>query len=417
MTSRPRSARIERLRRRLSAEPAEREHLLRRFWARVDAEGTPLVEPGPHPGERIVTFLWREGVDDRDLTGPTTPVMVIGGPALWWQLSENVLEPLPGTDIRFRSYRADAALRGQYRLAPGDPLTEIPRAGTVAAVTRAAHFTADHRNRAPLVLRSDDPLRPSVTWSTFALPDATPPVDRVVDRPGRLTCARVTSGRLGNTRRVWTYRSHPEWGDPRHLLVMLDGRDWIEWMPLPAVLDALIADGVLPPLAVLLPESLDTATRFAELPATAAFSAFLTGELLEWARPRIAVPSDPAHVAVHGVSYGGVAALSAALDRPDLIGTVIAQSGSFWWTGQAPADPPVEVLPDRIARVPRAPGLRVSLDIGTLEGDAMLGAHDRTVGALAARGYPLRTHRFAGGHDITCWLHELPAALRWWTAG
>jgi enterochelin esterase-like enzyme len=44
----------------------------------------------------------------------------------------------------------------------------------------------------------------------------------------------------------------------------------------------------------------------------------------------------------------------------------------------------------------------------------MLGAHRRMADALAGRGYPLREVSYHGGHDINCWISELPATLRWW---
>jgi enterochelin esterase-like enzyme len=415
VTDRARSARVEQLRADVAADPGSRSLILEQFWAEVEVAGTPLVEPGTHRGERVVTFIWRDGVDDRDVIGPAAPVMVMGGPALWWQIRANVLEPLPGTDVRARSYRADSALRGRYILAPGDPLTDLPPAGTPESVTRTERFRPGRRNPAPFVLTSGDPLRPTVTWSTFALPDATPSIVTGVAAAGVVTCDRLGSRHLGNVRRVWTYRPHPAAGPPRHLLVMLDGRDWIEWTPLTEVLDTLIADRRLPPLTVVLPESLDTAIRYAELTCTDPFTRFLTDELIPWAGDRLPVPADPGRIAVHGISFGGLAAIWAGLERPDTFGTVIAQSGSYWWSGWTPSEQ-AEVVVERIAGSPRIDGLRVSLDVGTLEGEAMLGSHQRISEALRARGYPMRVTVFSGGHDLSCWLHELPAALEWWMA-
>ncbi len=315
----------------------------------------------------------------------------------------------------YRSYSVAADLRGRYVLAPGDPLTPLPAAGTEASALRMAGFRPDPRNRAPLDLPSADPLRPGITYSTFALPHATPPVALDAGAPpGALHCERLESAVLGNGRRVWTYRPHQDFGPAAHLLVMLDGRDWIEWVPLIPVLDTLIAQRQLPPLAVVLPESLDTATRYRELTCLPQFTDFLTDELLPWAADRVPVPDDPTRIAVHGISFGGLAAALAGWSRPDVFGTVLAQSGSFWWSGWDPADPPVEDIVNRYAGVDRRPGLRISLDIGTLEGEAMLGSHRRMAETLRDNHYPLRTRVFAGGHDLNCWLHELPAALAWW---
>jgi enterochelin esterase family protein len=399
-----------------AGSPSAADDLVAGFWAEVDGSGTPLVEPATG-GRCWVTFLWRAGVDDAGLPEPVEPVMVMGGPALWWEIPDNVLEPLPGTDIRFRSYLVDADLRGRYILSPGDPLTDLPRAGTPESVTRAARFQPDPRNRYPLTLTADpaDPVAETTTYSTFALPAATrrswaeprPGVGR-----GTLACAQLTSAVLGNTRRVWTYRSPEVPGmSDRLALIVLDGRDWVECVPLTTTLDNLVADELIPPVTVILPEALDTATRYRELTVNPAFTRFLTDELLPWARERVPVPADPARVAVHGKSFGGLGALSAAWSRPDVFGTVLSQSGSFWWAGwDGEAE---EILPALVAGNDRR-DIRVSLEVGTLEGDAMLGSHRRMADALAGRGYPLRERLYHGGHDINCWISELPATLRWW---
>ena len=437
MTSgdRPVPPRIARLIADLSEKGSSPSEVARQFWAEIDRVGTPLVEPAA-PGRSWVTFLWRAGVDDRDLASPVEPVMVMGGPALWWQIPDNVLEPVADSDIRYRSYLVEDDLRGRYVLSAGDPLSDLPPAGTPQAVLRAARFAPDPRNRFPFTLAADpaDPVGRTETYSTFALPAATQRTwtqRRAEVRRGTLSCHSLASQVLGNVRRVWIY--HPP--DPPDganndasarparaataapALVMLDGRDWIESVPLLTTLDNLIAEGLIPPVTVVAPEALDTATRYREMTVNPAFTGFLTEELLPWARNRTTLPFDPARIAVHGKSYGALAALSAALARPDVFGTVVSQSGSFWWPGEETGDP--ELLRAMVSNPQpshgQAGGLRVSLDIGTLEGTAMLGSHSRMAAVLRKGSYPLREHTFNGGHDINCWISELPAALRWWT--
>ena len=418
---RPLPPSLQRLVERITDDPASAAGVLDAFWSDVERGGAPLLETAAEPGRCYVTFLWRAGVDDRGLADPVRPVMVMGGPALWWQISENVLDPLPGTDILFRCYLVDDDLRGRYVLSPGDPLTDLPRAGTPESVTRSARFQADPRNRAPLTLTADpgDPLAETITYSTFALPFAT--TRRWADpRPsaptGTVARHRISSSILGNTRSVWTYLPAGN-GSPRATLIMLDGRDWVEWVPLATTLDNLIDAGEIPPLTVILPEACDTETRYRELTVNDGFTAFLVDELLPWAAERVPVADARERIAVHGKSFGGLGALWAAWSRPDVFGTAISQSGSFWFSGwDAGAE---EVVTAAIAGAARRGGdrpIRVSLDIGRLEGDAMLGSHARIATVLRDLGYPLRENNYHGGHDINCWISELPEALRWWTA-
>jgi enterochelin esterase family protein len=393
--------------------------VLQRFWVHVETAGAPLVEPAG-PGRSWVTFLWRAGVDDVGLPPPIRPVMVMGGPALWWQIPDNVLDPLRGTDVLFRTYLVDDDLRGRYILSPGDPLTSLPRAGTPESVERSARFRPDPRNPTPLTLGADpaDPLAETATYSTFALPAATQ--RHWVERrhgvaSGTVTHHRFTSAVLGNSRSVWIYRPAGEL-DPAGTLVMLDGRDWIEWVPLATTLDNLIADREIPPVTVILPEACDTATRYRELTVNPDHTKFLVDEILPWASELIPIDRDPRRIAVHGKSFGGLAALSAAWSRPDAFGTVLSQSGSFWFTGWDGGTD--EVLTDAVGSAPRRGAespIRVSLDIGSLEGEAMLDSHRRMATVLRERGYPLREHEYHGGHDINCWISELLDALRWWT--
>jgi pimeloyl-ACP methyl ester carboxylesterase len=53
----------------------------------------------------------------------------------------------------------------------------------------------------------------------------------------------------------------------------------------------------------------------------------LAEELLPWVRRRVRLRPGPAHALVGGFSVGGRAAAALALDRPDLFGNVLAQSG------------------------------------------------------------------------------------------
>ena len=76
------SPRIEQLRRDLADGP--RAGVLARFWAEVRLVGTPLVEAYDDQ-QRLVTFVWKE-------TEPLDTVVVIGGPALWWEIPDNQLE-------------------------------------------------------------------------------------------------------------------------------------------------------------------------------------------------------------------------------------------------------------------------------------------------------------------------------------
>jgi enterochelin esterase family protein len=377
--------------------------VLARFWAEVALVGTPIVEPYDDE-RRLVTFLWKE---DR----PVGTVAVIGGPAPWWEIPANQLERLDGTNVWFRTYQVWADHRGRYVLSPDDSLQPLAAAGTPEAVERAATFVPDPFNRAPFTLPGivGDPVSPPQHFSTFALDQATPR-DWCEPRPGvRRGAVRETTVRsevLGNERTVWLWESAVE-GPESALLVLLDGRDWTEVLPIFPTLDNLVDAGQLPPLVAVLPDSIDFATRARELPCHEGFLQFLTDELLPWARKSAGATSDPRRTVIAGKSYGGLASVFAGLRRPDVFGTAIAQSGSFWWS------PPDEEPEWLLRQVDHSVPARFCLDVGLQEGDWMIPQTQRLADALDLHAEETLYREYNGGHDLNCWLTELPTELRW----
>ncbi|TDD22645.1 enterochelin esterase [Kribbella turkmenica] len=395
------SPRIEQLRRDLADGPVG--GVLARFWAEVALVGTPLVEP--YDDEcRLVTFVWKQDQ-------PVERVVVIGGPALWWEIPDNQLERLDGTNVWFRTYLVGADHRGRYVLSPDDSLQPLAAAGTPAAVERAAAFRPDPFNRTPFTLPGieNDPGSPPQYFSTFALDQATPRcfAEPRPDVPrGAVREAMFASEVLGNERKVWLWESAVDTSEPA-LLVLLDGRDWTEVLPIFPTLDNLVAEGLLPPMVAVLPDSIDFATRARELPCHEGFAHFLAEELLPWARRRTGATADPRRIVVAGKSYGGLASVFAGLRRPDVFGNVIAQSGSFWWS------PPDDEAGWLIRQVDQRVPVRFCLDVGQQEGDWMIPQTKRLAAALGQYADEVLYREYNGGHDLNCWLAELPVELRW----
>jgi enterochelin esterase family protein len=240
--------------------------------------------------------------------------------------------------------------------------------------------------------------------------DDAPPQPFVRPRPnapaGKVEMFRLPSRVLGNERRVWVYTPP---GDapiqqPLGLALLLDGWEYLHFIPTPTILDNMIHGGLIPPLAAVL---LAIPDRGRELSCHPPFVDFLAQELLPFVRERYRVASDPGQTIVAGASLGGLAAAYAGLQRPDLFGNVLSQSGSFWWKPEGDAE--AEWLCRQFAARPRAP-LRFYLEIGLLEdlpstadapGMLTVNRHLRTV--LLAKGYPVHYVEFNGRHDFCNW--------------
>jgi enterochelin esterase-like enzyme len=83
---------------------------------------------------------------------------------------------------------------------------------------------------------------------------------------------------------------------------------------------------------------------------------------------------------------GGVAATYFAVERPDLFGGALVQSGAF-------LSPP---------QVPGGLDVRWYLDVGTLE-EQLLEAVRAFRDELRASGYEVAYREFSGGHDFFWW--------------
>ena len=96
----------------------------------------------------------------------------------------------------------------------------------------------------------------------------------------------------------------------------------------------------------------------------------------------------------------------ASLRRPDVFGQVIAQSGSFWWA--PPGDDPEWLL----RKVDGPSPVRFCLNVGLQVGDWMIPQTQRLAAALKPYAADVLYREYSGGHDLTCWLAELPTELQ-----
>jgi enterochelin esterase-like enzyme len=368
---------------------------------------SPLLEAiEGDPEHLLATVFWRGEADRAGLLGG------LGG----WDPDANLMER--DGSLWCRTYRVPRDLRTTYFVLP-DPPDELD-------------WTPELFRRLEL-----DPLNPR-TWvspadeedaewgfenvrSLFEGPDAPsqPWIERRRETPaGTTELHRVRSQILGNERRVWVHL--PAGHDPSEpfgLLLLFDGWAYVKLVPTPTILDNLVAAGRIPPLVAVMPDSLSQEERGVELPCHEPFLDFLTDELLPWARERWSVDGGPARTIVAGSSFGGLAAVYAAFERPDVFGNAISQSGSFGWGAEGGREH--EWLTNRVEeREPRLGQPRFWLTIGALEDQERPGggpsgvlSNRRLRDVLAAKGYDVVYSEYAGGHDYVCWRGSLADGL------
>ncbi len=411
---------------RAAASPTAREQLTTAFWEEMTGRGTPLVEaPWPAaPGERAVTFLWR----DRHGTRPGTRTVVlllnkVTDPSVW---DQSVLHRIDGTDIWHRTYRLPSTWQGTYQLAADDGPTAAAEAGGAAHGPRSRWAGVASGAVSDPLCPVQMPGKPGELPSSVAILDAAPPQPwrkrRPLVRRGTLTDGLVESGLLAEPRRVWVYTPHPRLaassaidgaatnGAPRDLLVVLDGEDWAGRLDLVSTLDNLHADGRIRPTAAVLVDAIDTPSRWRDLACNDRFTGFLTGELLDRAAVELDLDLSDARVILSGRSLGGLTALYAGVRAPERFHAVIAQSTSLWWPSEPAGDRAPGWLQDQLASAERLPAA-ITLEVGSEEW--ILREPARQLAArLAARGdVDLHLNEYDGGHDAWCWRGSLADEL------
>ncbi|MFE6905786.1 alpha/beta hydrolase-fold protein [Streptomyces erythrochromogenes] len=340
------------------------------FWA---AAGTPASVPADDGGWSTL-FLWRGSPASIGFESWSEPVAL----ARWGD-----------TDCWYAEVRMPARLRLTYQfLADGaafaDPFNPLGAGGDRSI---AATPDAPAQPYWPVLGAGADPVLP--------LPR---------------TRVRWTSERLGGRR---TVRVHPA-GGGGPVVLLLDGDDWLHLHPAMTAFDAAVAAGAVPPVTLVF---LPTRDREAEFGCRPGLWEAVRDELL----PLVAetgLPAGPDRLVVAGQSLGGLSAMYAALEFPELVSRVACQSPSFWWAPGAAdlADPLTGPLGGAVAARLRErvdlSGLRVAFDVG--EHETRMLPHCALVETLAAQaGATVRVSRSPSAHDRASWRHALLRDVAW----
>ena len=303
-----------------------------------------------------------------------------------------------------------ASARLSYRLAPDVPQVQ----GSATDNRRMILATAqrDPLNPRHFPAQADVRLDAFQGFSVLELPQAPPQpwtAPRAGVPPGRLEQHVVASRILGNQRPVWLYR--PAQAEPQALLVLFDAHVYRQDVPTPRTVDNLMANGLIPPTAVLLVANPSPEARAAELPPNPLFARFLAEELMPWARGQ-GLAQPPERTVVAGSSYGGLAAAYAGYQSPEWFGNVLSLSGSYWW---APPGERPGWMQRAYAQAQRKP-VRFYIDAGRYESarggqDGILETSRHLADVLRAKGYAVTQREHATGHDYLHWQGALACGL------
>ena len=362
---------------------------LAEFWSEGEAHGTPIIEADSN-GYSFVTFLWRH-------EGPAQNVAVIQD----WGcdgIREHHMSRLPDSDVWYLTRRMRSDTRTTYQLSPSP--------------------STDPNEPAPYRL---DPLNPKtftaypseagndILFSLLELPDAQP----LPWRGSKSVNAGTVQLHIpfGDQRRFWVYMPPTPTKTPLPLLVVFDGRLYKELFHLPEMLDYLIGQGQISPVAALMVDNMDRT----ELLCKPEFADHMADQIMPWLRAAYPLSTHPRRNIVLGSSFGGLAATYLGFRHPEIWGVVLSQTGWFRW------HPDDEREYHWMARqIHAAPGLplRFWLQVGDLEvarmldgGPSQLDANRHLRDVLQSEGYEFSYYEYSGGHDVSSLEYPLARAL------
>lgn len=204
---------------------------------------------------------------------------------------------------------------------------------------------------------------------------------------------------VGKERRVWLYQ--PPTDKPVPLVLVYDGRSYLRRAKLPVIVDNLIAQKRIQPIALALVENGKSA-RMAEYGCSEATLAFVLQQVLPLAQQQLTLTQGP--YGVLGASMGGLMSLYTAWRLPELFNRVLSQSGAFHLGGY-----PL-VINELVERGKKRP-LRIWLDVGRYEW--LLPSSQAMHQLLQEKAYPVGYHEFNGGHNYPAWRDNVWRGLEW----
>ncbi len=240
----------------------------------------------------------------------------------------------------------------------------------------------------------------------FYMPNAAPsPLIKPAEKKFRGTVTRHKIGMwmlsLRSQRTVYLYR--PPAPGPAPLLIVYDGPDYLRRGRINIIVDNLIAQKRIRPIAMaLLQNGGREQRRFAEYACSDGTLSWLRHDVLPLAQQKLKLTDERGAFGVLGASMGGLMAMYTGLRMPKTFGKIASQAGVFWFEGLPTSA--VELIENK----PR-PDVKIWMDAGRM--DFLLEDNRRIQPILQEKGYNVTYYEGGGAHNYTSWRNNLGNAL------
>ena len=237
----------------------------------------------------------------------------------------------------------------------------------------------------------------------FYMPESKPSpfsIRRADVRAGTLTRHRVSADFLQDDGERDVYLYKPPTSGPVPLLIVYDGYDYLNRGKLATIVDNMIADKRIYPIAVAFLQN-GRSRRNVEYFCSDATITWLDREILPLARKHLRllnIQENPGAYGVLGASAGGLMSMYTGLRMPEIFGNVLCQSGVFAIEGR-------DLAVVDFVRYSHARDINIWMDVGTL--DELLEDNRRMIALLDKRQYNVIYREFVAGHNYTAWRDDI----------
>lgn len=193
----------------------------------------------------------------------------------------------------------------------------------------------------------------------------------------------------------------PPVSEPVPLLVVFDGQDYLKRVRLPVVLDNMIHQKRIRPLALAMVAN-GGENRILEYACSDVTLGFLRDSLIPLAWQELKLVDFKKNLGAYGVlgaSMGGLMAFYCGLRMPEIFGNVLSQSGSLYQG----------FVVDTLINQGIGKQARIWMDVGRFE--YLLNINRQVHATLVGKGYSVSYQEFNGGHNYTAWRDDLISGL------
>jgi enterochelin esterase family protein len=221
---------------------------------------------------------------------------------------------------------------------------------------------------------------------------------------GRVTRHLVDTWLIQQNGKRELFLYQPPVEKPVPLLLVYDGRDYLKRALLNVIVDNLIHEKRIQPIAMAFLQNGDD-RRDVEYACSDATLLTLQRSVLPFAAKKlnlIDIQKNRGAYGVLGASFSGLMSIYTGLRMPDIFGTVIAQSSVFELEGR-------DFVAVDLIRAKKSREIKIWMDIGHF--DWLLEDNRRIQPLLQNNGYNVTYREAPAGHNYTFWRNELPQAL------